>query len=280
MKRPVRIVVRAHQPAPVDRHQLRQMPMDVRAVQAFVEILPEDLPVAVHHLGEDMPGRQVLQRPIRQVGRALVEGFRDRVLCALVEIDKHEAAPDRQGDGVERIVGFEESFRQRFRGNAHKVAPQRVGPGMVGAGQKPRLQPASAFAAKLRTAMAAGIVESAQHAGLVAHHQDFLRADPEDAVGQRLGDIGCAADEDPAAIPDRVEIALVFRRIEVGARGQRRFRLAQAVIEIAFRDALLHSELPFDSQRIPGRNVCQFRLSAAKAVGIAQLRQSWRLAVG
>ena len=82
--------------------------------------------------------------------------------------------------------------------------------------------------------MAAGVVEGAQHAGLVAHDQHFLRADGENLVGQRLGDVGRAADHQPAAVPDRLEVALVFGRIEIGACRQRRFDLAQAVVEVRF----------------------------------------------
>ncbi|MER8626690.1 hypothetical protein NKH35_24035 [Mesorhizobium sp. M1143] len=66
--------------------------------------------------------------------------------------------------------------------------------------------------------MPAGVVEGAQLAGVVAQHDDFLRADAECPECQRLGKIGLAADEQPAFVPDGLEIALVSLAIPIGQR--------------------------------------------------------------
>jgi len=87
---------------------------------------------------------------------------------------------------------------------------------MVGASDEPRLQPALALLAKLRAAVPAGVVEGAQLARIVAQHDDFLCADAERPERQRLGEVGLAADEQPAFVPDGVEVALVSLGIPIG----------------------------------------------------------------
>ena len=67
VKRPFGVVVARHQAAPIDRHQFGQVLVDAWAVQALVEVLPENLPVAVHHLAKDMAADQLLQRPVGEI---------------------------------------------------------------------------------------------------------------------------------------------------------------------------------------------------------------------
>ncbi len=86
---------------------------------------------------------------------------------------------------------------------------------MIGAGEKPGLEPACLSGAKLRTAVATGVVEGAQDAGFVADNEDFLGADGDDTVGERFGDVGLAADIDPASIPDCLQVARVFCCVDI-----------------------------------------------------------------
>jgi hypothetical protein len=92
-------------------------------------------------------------------------------------------------------------------------------------------------------------VEGAQHAGLVAQHDDLLRADAERLESQRLREIGLAADQQPAFVPDRVEIALVGLRIPIGRRRQRRFGPGQAVVWIAVAGNGWQGWLPILAER-------------------------------
>ncbi len=187
--------VPGHQAATIDRHQPGQFLMNARAVKAFVEVFPEDLPVAVHHLAQHMAADEAFQRPVAEVARGRIEGRRRGAFGVLREIDEDEAAPCRQRHPVERVVGLVEPIGKRLRGDADQITAQRIGPGMVGAGEKPRLEPARAFLAELRAPMPAGVVEGAQHACFVAQHDDLLRADADGAERQRLGKIGLAAGE-------------------------------------------------------------------------------------
>jgi hypothetical protein len=93
--RPFGVVVPAHQAAAVDRHQPRQVLVDARAMQAFVEVLPENLPVAVHHLAQHMAAHQRFQRPVAEIAGGGIEGCLRRAGGVLLQIDENEAAPHR-----------------------------------------------------------------------------------------------------------------------------------------------------------------------------------------
>ena len=110
---PLRVVVARHQPAAVDRHQLRQMLVHARAVQALVEVFPENLPVAVHDLGEAVTRHQFLERPVAEIAGGRVEARSRACAGRGVEIDEDEAAPFRERHRIERVVLPVEAFRQR-----------------------------------------------------------------------------------------------------------------------------------------------------------------------
>ena len=85
----------------------------------------------------------------------------------------------------------------------------------------------------------------------VAHDQHFLRTDGEHLVGQRLGDVGGAADHKPAAVPDCVKVALILRLVEIGACRQRVLGLAKAVRRGRLPRCWAALSAPL-RQRIPG----------------------------
>src|SRR3954468_22842643 len=94
---------------------------------------------------------------------------------------------------------------------------------MVGAGDQPRLEPATLLAAKLRAPVTAAVVEGVEPALFVADDQDLLAGERDDAIGTRLGKLGGAAGEDPATVPDRLQVFGVSLEIDIAFRRQRRF---------------------------------------------------------
>lgn len=232
---PFRVVMPRHQPAAVDRHQLGQVFVHAGAMQALVEILPEYLPVAVHYLPQGMPDDEVFYRPVGEVAGARVEAVPECRARFFRQVDEHHAAPFRHRDAIERKVGLLEPCRHGFGRHAHQVAAQRIGPCMIGTGYQPRLQPPLAFAAKPRTAVAAGVVEGAQRACLVTDDEDVLLADVEGPEFQRLGDVAGTAHKNPVAVPDGVEVAPVGPDVEIFMRGQTLPGFAQAGVGIGSR---------------------------------------------
>src|SRR3954470_8516191 len=85
---------------------------------------------------------------------------------------------------------------------------------MVGAGDQPRLEPATFLAAKLRAPVTAAVVEGVEPALFVADDQDLLAGERDDAIGTGLGKLGGAAGEDPAAVPDRLQVLRRKRRLQ------------------------------------------------------------------
>ncbi len=84
-----------------------------------------------------------------------------------------------------------------------------------------------------RTAMAAGIVQRADHALTVADDDDGVFADLEGKIGAGLGDLAVMADEEPVLVPDFFQIDL--EEIGIGVEG-----LFEAVAGLAALEALEH----------------------------------------
>ena len=184
MARPFGVVMPGHQAAAIDRHQLRQVLVHARAMQALVEVLPKDLPVAVHHLAKRWPDDQLLERPVGEIAGGRIEASLPASAggCA-ARLTKTKPRHSASATRIERVVGLVEALRQHLRRHPHQLAAQRIGPGMVGAGDQPRLQPALVPGAKLRAAMPAGVVEGVEPALFVADDQHLLAAEANVPIG-------------------------------------------------------------------------------------------------
>src|SRR6202012_2975150 len=69
--------------------------------------------------------------------------------------------------------------------------------------------------AKCRAAMAAGVIEPAQHTGLVAHEKNRLVAQLECLIGARGGNLDGTKCVDPVLAPDTCQLTLMVRIVEI-----------------------------------------------------------------
>src|SRR5206468_2723777 len=106
--------------------------------------------------------------------------------------------PLGHGDLVERVVPLVEARDLVHVRRADQGPIERVRPRVVGAldrlGEAPVLRLAQPGAA-----VAAHIIEGPHYAVLAAHHDDALAADGAERVVPGLGELGGAADANPAA---------------------------------------------------------------------------------
>ncbi len=197
-----RIIALLQQSPAVDRHQLRQLRMHARAVQALVVVFPEYFPIALHGLVQHMADDQFLQRPgIEPIQRQIENLLEGRRLVG--QRDEHEAAPLLDADLVQRIVGDVEAAGMGLGGSAQQIPLQIVNPGMVRTDDGAGTQRTFGFAAQGRAAMPAGIVKTLQRALIVAHQEQLLIAEFEGLKGARLRQAAGSAHVHPVAVPDR-----------------------------------------------------------------------------
>ena len=198
--RPVGVVAFPDDSAAVQGHELAQARVNPRTVQAFVEILPEDLPVALDGLGEHVTHGEILERPgIEPVERRIeipVEGGR------ILQGHEHEAPCLAHPDLVQRVVRGVEPLAMPLGRRAQQVPLQAVRPGMVGADEGAGPKHPCAFAAQGRAPVPAGVVEALQHPVVVPDQQHPLIAEFEAAKGPRPGHVRGPADVDPVPLPD------------------------------------------------------------------------------
>ena len=88
---PTRVVALGHDGAAIDRHQTAELWMHPRAMQTLVEILPEELPVALEDLSVAVADDQVLERPMSEALRLPVEALFKGGPLTTGQIDEDEA---------------------------------------------------------------------------------------------------------------------------------------------------------------------------------------------
>src|ERR1700733_1805340 len=110
---PLRIVALLQQPAAEYRHELGELHVHSRTMQALVVVLPEDLPVALHLLHKNVANAQIAQRPVSQAVEwqveVLLQGWRIRG-----QSDEYAALALLHGNLVERVVADVEAWRSSF----------------------------------------------------------------------------------------------------------------------------------------------------------------------
>ena len=178
--------------------------MDDRAVQAFGEILKHQLPIGVHVVVDATGRPQARDVEAAEPTFQGSERARER-LRLLRQSDEQEPFPLGERDLVERVVPLVEPRDLVHVRRADQRAIERVGPRVVGALN--RLGKTSALRlAQPGAAVAAHIVEGAHRAVLTAHDDDALAAGGADRVVPGLGELGGAADADPAPREDALPL--------------------------------------------------------------------------
>jgi len=137
----------------------------------------------------------------------------------LFQADEDEAAPGLHRDLVERELAQVEIRRLHAPRRGDQLAGEVVGPGVVRADDALAGEVALLLGAQDRAAVPAGVVERLHLEVFAAQHDERLAADARHAPVAGLCDFLLARDRDPARVPERVQLALVVRRIGVPAGG-------------------------------------------------------------
>src|SRR5882724_6725673 len=155
MRAPLRIVALLQQPPAIDRHQLRQLRMHARTMQALVVVFPEYFPIALDGLEQDVADDQLSQGPrVEPVQRQIEDLVERRRIVGQRNEDESIPLPD--ADLVEREIGDVETTGVRLGGSAQQIPLQVVSPCVVGADDGAGAQYTLGFAAQSRAAMPAG----------------------------------------------------------------------------------------------------------------------------
>ncbi len=181
-----------------------------RDVQRVGIVVGDVLPVDRARPERDPPLRHQLLQP---VGRELMGIGCDHLGHARAvrhEPHEHEAEADLQLDRGEAMPRRIEVAIARLERHADQPASQIVGPGMVGADQAPAL--AGRAIDQPGGAVAADIVEAADHAVLAADHDDAFAQIIEGVVAAGRGQVVLVADH----LPGGAEQTLPLDREELG----------------------------------------------------------------
>ena len=201
--------------------------MHVRQVVALEVVVDVHLPVAVGLVGdaavEDVVGE------IR--GADARFDLRDEFLerrdgC---QRDEDEAAPGHERGGVQADAGDIEIGRVAHFGGAAELAVEVVGPAVVAAAQ--RFCTASIAFGQWPGAVAADVVQRAQHAVLAMHQQQRHAGDLADDVIAHLGELRDMCEQLPATR----EHGLLFER-ECGGFDVERRRQRDGVVKCLRRE--------------------------------------------
>ena len=199
--------------------------MHRRTVKALGEVLRQELPVRLH-VGDDALADAQLAEAVALELRVETSHVQRRRVAPF-EIDEDEPAPGLDRDRIELEVLHVEVRRLHAPRRRHQLPGEVVGPRVVRADDAAAREAAVLLGAQDRAAMAAGVVERPQVAGFISDDDQGLRADPRYAPVSRLGQLFLARDHHPARVPERVELALVMRRVVVPGCRQPGFQTLQ-----------------------------------------------------
>src|SRR4029077_4390782 len=216
---PARIVAALQQCPAEERYQLCQSGMDAGAVQAFVVVLPEYLPVALNRLAQRMPYREIPQPPIIEPVQRQIKSRREwRRLIR--QRGENETVPLIDRQAVQREIAHVEAIAVLLGRGLHEIAAQTVSPAVIRTHDAGGGKSALRASAQRGSPMPTGVVEGARDQVLGAGHEDRLVTHLEGAEAARCADLTRAADVDPVAVPDLGHFPLVVRRIEIKRRGR------------------------------------------------------------
>ena len=192
-----------------------------RAVIALAVVLPHELPVALLDDGalvRDLRVGQVVRREI--AGRLLGKGVEGRGVVREADVD--EAGDLPAVDRLQAVAGEVEV-------GAHVPRPQQpavelVRPLVIGADDL-RVR-SLRRTAEGRAAMPARVVKRPHDAVAAAHDHDRIEADLVDDVAAGLRELAGGHGEQPAPVPDPLEIELEDVGVRVKCTGERMIRPA------------------------------------------------------
>ena len=192
--------------------------MDGEVVIGLHEIVDQHLPVVRLVELDPADDFHLVHLPGREFLGERRERLRERRGIA-AQIDEDEAVPDLAAEGRQRTILMLEAFRLVHQGRGHQRAVERIGPFVVGTGNR---------AAALRTAaeqhpsVTADGGKRAHFARLAAHDQQRLARDVDAEAVAGMRDFRGAADRDPVAPEDA--LALEREDLGRGVEGRRQRR--------------------------------------------------------
>ena len=204
----------------------------VRQVVVVDEVLHRELPVRFEvvraALGAAQGAEVVPRPPLFERGDVVGElGGTAR------EVHEYEAVPHRAAHPRESVDGFGAvPARPVEVGRTHESAVERVGPGMVRAGEaRPS---AHRFGEDLQAAIPAVVVKHMDGAGRVAGHDDALAGDLARRGVAAFGNVVHEPDADPAVREQGATLAVEesFRRVRFRRQTPRLFNGALDGIEV------------------------------------------------
>ena len=244
--------------------------MHARHVIALQVVVDVDLPVAADVVAHVQPVAVAGQRMGGAEARVDAGHQRIERAGALVECGKDQALPLRDAGLRERDRADVEVLRAAHLGGAAKPAVERVAPAVVLADQFEcatcragcaRLQRARGFAGQRTGAMAAYVVQRAQHAVVAAGQQQRHGADLGSQRAAGLRDLRGMADQMPAAREHALAVERGEVRLDIAGRGQRtrgglRLRVQQRGIEPVVGGGVDRGIDRAGAARPPGRGAC------------------------
>jgi hypothetical protein len=217
-------------PALEGGHDPAQLGVDAGAVVALVVVLGDQLPVGLDRVAQATAHAQRLQRiaaqPLGNEPELVGQGHRP----LRGQVEEHEPAPGRHPDRVEPEGGLVEAVDLLAPGGAEQVALQPVGPGMVGAAQRPGLAGWGGLGASraggragddLGATVAADVVVGPQFPRPGPDQQDALAGDLDHHQRPRPLDLVGPPGAEPLAEQQPFPLPLEGRPVEVPGRGQR-----------------------------------------------------------
>src|SRR6266446_8081832 len=229
MRAPLRIVALLQQPPAIDRHQLRQLRMHARTMQALVVVFPEYFPIALDGLEQDVADDQLSQGPrVEPVQRQIEYLFERR--RTIGQGNEDETIPFPDADLVEGKIGHVEAAGVSLGRRAQQVPLQVVSPGVVRTDDAAGAQYSLGLAAQSRAAMPTGVVKPLQGTLIVAHQEHPLVAQFKGTERARPRHVAGPAGIHPVAVPNAPQFPFVLTRVVVGIRRQAFGVLGKAVV--------------------------------------------------
>ncbi len=250
--------------------------MDRRAVQAFVVVLDDDLPVGSDVIGDPSTEAQLTHSVPVEIGDRLVAVAQPLVERPWLVGQAHEQETRvlPHPDAVQRVVRALELLVLVDVRRGEQAAVEVVRPCVVRALERLAEMAARGLVVEqLRAAVGAHVVEGAQLAVAVAHDEDRLADDVADEVVARPGDLLASADAHPAAEEQALALLLVDLGGRVVRAGERRLR--PPGMDVANARALLGDHGRQLRVRVSGRTSARAR-EAEVDLRLARVRPARR----
>src|SRR5882724_5768694 len=167
--------------------------MHARTMQALVVVFPENLPIALDGLEQDVADDQLSEGPrVEPIQRQIENLLKRRRIVG--QRNEDESIPFLHADLVERKIGHIETAGVSFRRSAQQIPLQIVSPSVVRTDDGAGAQQSIGLAAQGGAAMPAGVVKALQDTPIVAYQEYPLVAQFKRSERARTRHVAGSAD--------------------------------------------------------------------------------------